>query len=142
MSKLYASFEMDFDFLDNLEVNVKREVNEEIRIFASNTVADAQVNVNAIAADESPLKQLIKYEYINGVAIITSNAGYSAYVEFGTGIFAAGYVASLPPDLQAYAMQFFVNGKGRLPARPFLFPAYFKNLAILKDNIKNILNEG
>ena len=133
---------MDFNFLDTLEDNVKREVGAEIEDFGSNVVADARVTVNSIAADEGTLKNLINYTYSDGETKIFSNAGYSAYVEFGTGVFAAGYVASLPADLQAYAMQFFVNGKGRLPARPFLFPAYFKNLAILKERIKNILNEG
>jgi hypothetical protein len=55
---------------------------------------------------------------------------YAAYVEFGTGAevdkgFAQQY-GTPPEGLPTYAMEFFVNGKGRLPARPFLFPAWFK----------------
>ncbi len=37
---------------------------------------------------------------------ITSQAPYSAYMEFGTGKYAAQYVATLPATYQAYAAQF------------------------------------
>ncbi len=42
---------------------------------------------------------------------IVVDAPYAAYVEFGTGKFAAEYVASLPADWQEFALQF--KGKGR-----------------------------
>lgn len=37
---------------------------------------------------------------------ITVNANYAAFMEFGTGMYAAQYVATLPSDWQQYAAQF------------------------------------
>lgn len=52
---------------------------------------------------------------------------FAAYVDFGTGDFAKEYVATLPPDVQAEAMEFFVNGKGKGHPTPFFFPSVFRN---------------
>lgn len=41
---------------------------------------------------------------------VTVNANYAAYVEFGTGKYAAAYAGSLPDNWQQFAMQF--KGKG------------------------------
>ena len=62
---------------------------------------------------------------------IHTKEDYAPYVEFGTG----GKV-NVPTGLELYAIQF--KGKGvrevNLPARPYLFPAYFKYLPqIIKD---------
>jgi HK97 gp10 family phage protein len=46
---------------------------------------------------------------------------YAAYQEFGTGT-----KVKIPKGLEDYSMTFYVNGKGRLPANPFLFPAFFE----------------
>lgn len=43
---------------------------------------------------------------------ITVNAFYAAAVEFGTGKYAAQYVATLPPDWQSFAQQFKGKIKG------------------------------
>jgi len=51
----------------------------------------------------------------------------SAYNEFGTGDFAAAYLASMPPEVKEEAIKFYVDGSGRIPAAPFFFPAIFKN---------------
>lgn len=51
------------------------------------------------------------------------NVLYGAYIEFGTGA-----LVDVPQGLEDYAIQF--KGKGvkqvNLPARPFLFPVWFK----------------
>lgn len=61
---------------------------------------------------------------------------YAAYIEFGTGIFAASYVPSLPQNWQKLARTFFVSGKGRTPNKPFLFPAIEINIERLKERLK------
>lgn len=62
---------------------------------------------------------------------------YGPYVEFGTGT-----MVDVPAGLESYAMQF--KGKGvkkvNLPARPYLFPAFFKNKERLLRNITRIFN--
>lgn len=73
---------------------------------------------------------------------VDSNARYSAYVEFGTGVYAANYVPSLPPEIQEYARTFYVNGKGTLPATPFLFNSFLEERVELIKRIKEILNNG
>lgn len=67
---------------------------------------------------------------------ITSNADYSAYIEFGTGAY-----VSVPSELQNYAAQFKGRGvkKVNLPARPFFFPAFYAVKQKLLTNIRNIL---
>jgi hypothetical protein len=56
---------------------------------------------------------------------------YAPYVEFGTGT-----KVKIPAGLEDYAMTFYVNGEGRLPASPFLFPAYFKNTKEFLERIR------
>lgn len=61
----------------------------------------------AAPADRGPLRQGISTELTNPLKKhITSHAPYSAYVEFGTGVYAAQYVSSLPADYQTFAAQF------------------------------------
>jgi HK97 gp10 family phage protein len=43
---------------------------------------------------------------------VTSHAPYSAYIEFGTGKYAAMKVAEYPSDIQAFAQQFKGKGSG------------------------------
>lgn len=62
------------------------------------------------------------------------NPPIAAYIEFGTGT-----EVQVPPGLEKYAMSFFVSGKGHLPARPFLFPAFFAEIATLTENLKKVI---
>lgn len=68
---------------------------------------------NAISADTS--RPLEKH--------IAANAPYAAFVEFGTGKYAAQYVSSLPSDWQTYAAQF----KGQ--KGPGTFDDFVRNIA-------------
>ena len=61
---------------------------------------------------------------------------YAAYVEFGTGT-----KVQIPKGLEDYAMEFYVNGKGRLPARPFLFPAWFRESAEFLKRIREAMEK-
>lgn len=63
----------------------------------------------------------------NGYRVtIFSNEEMAAYVEFGTGFWAKTYLAGQPLEMKVEAIKFFVNGKGKMPARPYLFPAFYK----------------
>lgn len=53
---------------------------------------------------------------------VVSEAGYSAYQEFGT-----GPLTAVPQGLESYAKEFFVNGEGQTAPQPFFFPAIFKH---------------
>lgn len=74
--------------------------------------------------------------------VIGNSSEYAAYQEFGTGLHAASYVPTLPEDWQKYAMTFFVNGKGRVPAHPFMYPAYEAERPRLIERINSILKNA
>lgn len=67
------------------------------------------------------------------VAFGGTTAPYAPYVEFGTGI-----NVSVPEGFGAYAMQFYVNGKGTMKAQPFLIPAFIKYKKIFLRDIRKI----
>lgn len=74
--------------------------------------------------------------------VIGNSSEYAAYQEFGTGLHAASYVPTLPEDWQKYAMTFFVNGKGRVPAHPFMYPAYEAERPRLVERITSIIKNA
>lgn len=137
--KIFTNFQVDMSKFDEWTEDIQYMVGGEIEAFGMNVADEARQNV---PIDNHFLQNSIVNAYTENdgkpKTEITVGAPYAAYVEFGTGQFAADYVTGLPAELQEYAMQFFVSGKGRLPARPFLFPAYFKHLEILKKNIELI----
>lgn len=101
---------------------------------ANNTVKNA---VAKVPVKTRRLRNSIDAKFNKGQ--IQSRAGtnvdYAPYVEFGTGT-----LVDVPDGLEDYAMQF--KGKGlrqvNLPARPFLFPAFFKEQKELLKRIKRI----
>src|ERR1043165_8839241 len=117
--------------LDHLTDEIKEVIDQELRIFGEETVGTAKT---LSPIDEGTLRSSITYEKRPLEVEIIAAVFYAAYVEFGTGVFAAAYVPSLPAPLQEYAKTFFVNGKGRVPARPFLIPAIEANVPLLIDN--------
>jgi hypothetical protein len=105
---------------------------------ANNTVINA---VNK--APQTPRNRL--RNDINAVfnkAKLNTKAGntvtYAPYVEFGTGT-----MVDVPDGLEDYAMQF--KGQGirqvNLPARPYLFPAFFKEQKELLKRLKNLFKK-
>lgn len=110
------------------ELNAEMEVScDEI---ANNAAAAAPVD------DSNLWKTIIPDKVKDLVFNVEARANYAAYVEFGT-----GDGADIPTGLETYAQQFYVNGKGHMPARPYLFPAYEAEKVNLIRNIKNILKD-
>ena len=71
---------------------------------------------------------------LTGIVSFGGNAApYAPYVEFGTG---SGVV--IPQGFNAFAMQFYVNGKGTMKAQPFLIPAYLKYKKVFLNDMKRI----
>lgn len=72
----------------------------------------------------------------SNTSVFKGEVGYktvlAAYYEFGTGAY-----VDVPVGLEDYAMQFYVNGKGVIPAHAFLFPAFF---SVRNDFIKDIVD--
>jgi hypothetical protein len=71
--------------------------------------------------------------YLGIVAFGGSPAPYAPYVEFGT-----GENAVIPAGFSKFAMEFYVNGKGRTMPHPYLIPAYIKYSKIFLKDMKQI----
>ena len=75
-----------------------------------------------------------KDNQLTGIVAFGGNAApYAPYVEFGTG---SG--VNVPQGFEAYAMQFYVNGKGTMKAQPFLIPAFIKYKNVFLRDIRKI----
>lgn len=106
---------IDFSDFTNaaLNIGVSTKVLEEA---IDNVLNTAAVEIETAAklfapTDEGALKGSITANVSKHLLKeINVNVPYAAYIEFGTGRYAAAYVSSLPPDWQTYAAQF--RGKG------------------------------
>lgn len=109
--------------LKQLEKRTKEAMKKGERIIAD------KIAIEAITMAPGSLKSKISVTQSDGVTTIIGGDDLSAYVEFGTGDFAALYVKSLPVDIakEAYDL-FFVSGKGKGQPHPFFFPAAFKEI--------------
>lgn len=72
---------------------------------------------------------------------INGGKNYAAYVEFGTGRYAANYVNTIEPEWQEIAHHYIVNKRGRLPAHPYLYPAIKYGLKLMTKRIQNIIDK-
>lgn len=123
--------------LNNLSDTLKKGIQQEIEASGQNIDTAAKSNVPVNLGGGGGLKTAINHNKIeNGVEIVAQK-DYAAYVEFGTGT-----EVEVPVGLESYAMEFFVSGKGHLPAHPFLFPAYFEEKPKLIKKIEERLNKA
>ena len=95
-----GNFESKFD---KLTQDVRNIVDDELNAFGIETVAMAKT---LAPVDEGFLRNSITFEKRELVVEIIVAANYAAYLEFGTRLFAAAYVNSLPSEWQSFAAQF------------------------------------
>lgn len=69
----------------------------------------------------------ISMQKVDNRFVVTTEGVESAYLEFGTGNYAKALLGPYPKDWVDMARTFFINGLGRTPASPYLFPAYQQN---------------
>lgn len=91
--------------------------------------AKANCKIQSIAATITTGKIDDSYE-VNTTGVI------SVYLEFGTGNFAKTLLGNYPQDWKDMAMLFFINGKGRMPSQPYLYPAYLSEKVQIEQKIK------
>lgn len=81
-----------------------------------------------------------KIDQRNVSADVVVNAHYGAYIEFGTGRYAAAYLSNREPEEKAEASKF--KGRGikehNMPQRPYFFPAYYAERPKIVDRIKRV----
>ena len=122
---------------------LEKEITVTLEAFGRAVVMDAKNNISLNGTvDNGFLTNSIGSETLSPMTVsIFANIDYAAYVEFGTGPYAARYVPSLEPGWQALARTFYVNGKGRMPAQPFFHPAFEKNRLLLLDDLRDLLQK-
>ena len=101
---------------------VQAKVKRANQITSLNIERQAKRNATQ-SVDNGDLRRAIVPDHSGTEANVEVKIKYAQYVEFGTGAFAAEYLATKDKDLREYAMTFYETGKGRIPAQPFLFPA-------------------
>ena len=101
---------------------VQAKVKRANQITSLNIERQAKRNATK-SVDTGRLRSAIVADHSGKEANVEVKVNYAQYVEFGTGAFAAEYLATKDKDLREYAMTFFETGRGRVTARPFLFPA-------------------
>lgn len=123
--------------LEKLPEQIKQATREKIEDAADTIVLKA---VSRAPVDLGVLRQSIGNEPRNGGFnyIIFVSAEYAPYIEFGTGI-----KVNVPSELTNYAKQFIGKGERQvnLPARPFLFPAYFEERKKLIEDLKKSIGK-
>lgn len=104
--------------LDAYSKKAEANTQKQMDLFATNILMSAKAK-----ADFEISGELKKTPIVNGYTI-TTDTKFSAYVEFGTGIFAKDLLGNYPSEWVQMARQFYVNGLGRTPSMPYLYPAY------------------
>lgn len=120
--------------LRKLDARIQQEVKEEIFDIGR------QIEVQAESA--APISVKMTSEPTNGgygTKVKTGVGKIAAYVEFGTGRFAAAYVPGLPEYWQKLALSFKTDTPGKMDKKPYFYPAYFRNIPILKKNLSDML---
>ena len=111
-----------------------------------NAIADTAVAIELEATRKAPkFISIEKRFYEKGLKAevgVKGNNEMAAYIEFGTGLSAASILAPYPQWVKDIAMEFYINGKGTLTGKPYFYPAVFTNGALLKKEMKAIVDEN
>ena len=125
---------------------IERAIRNEIRRTGDMVRRDADSNAASlgIMVDGAYLRIAgnvhgASFEAGNGYRIWVDGGKYAAYLEFGTGAYAERTVGKYDMKWQELAFEFYVNGKGHLPARPYLYPAWVQNTTGMVDRMRSKL---
>lgn len=89
---------------------------------------DAKINAQrSFKHSNGHLANRIVSDYSGNTAEVRAETFYAPYVEFGTGAYAKEYLQDKEEAWRQYAMEFYKNGQGTMPAKPYLFPAALKH---------------
>ena len=107
--------------LKNLQKNAKQATRQ-----AERTVAN-RIAQDAASAAPGSLANKISVQQTEESTTVIGGDELSAYVEFGTGLNAAAFLAGKPEEQVQEAAKFFVSGKGTTKSHAFFFPAIYAN---------------
>jgi len=128
-------------------VRIENAIVDEIQNTGQSIQSDASQYASAVGFFDTygnwvELNGKVKGEGLNeangtGYKIWVDAGKMGAYTEFGTGEYAVGTLAAYNAEWRAMAYEFYVNGEGKLPARPYMYPSWVKNTTGLMDRLRN-----
>jgi HK97 gp10 family phage protein len=129
-----------YKYLKDLEGDVadyvRAEIEDSMLAIETDAASDVPVDTGALknSIQSTPIKAT-KNQITGGVEV---GAEYSPYVEFGT-----GSRVKVPSELSDFASQYKGDGVKdvNLPARPFFYPAVWKQRQELPKNIERTLKK-
>jgi hypothetical protein len=116
--------------LRQYQKQIEKDVYEVYEQSANEMAADARAYCEVPIVAEG-----IHVTRANGWYAVETEGDVSAWIEFGTGNYAKALLASYPEEWRDMAMRFYINGLGRTPSMPYLYPAYQKNASEAVDKI-------
>ena len=130
--------------INSTSANLKKYKEQTIRK-VKNLVVDSITEVEIKATRQAPVFISIFKDFSNGgLTGVVGTEGenpLAAYIEFGTGLYAAPLLTSYPAWIRDIAMAFYVNGRGTLKAKPYLFNNFMVVEEKFKSKLNSILNE-
>ena len=135
-----SGLESTFSKLNDSVKEIQSEIDSEM---AASTEMMATTAKQILPADYGALRASISAKKISDFNyMLSANKDYAPYIEFGTGPYAAIYLASKEQEWKDLAKQYYVNGRGNTHATPYFYPAVKQQTAKLLARIKNILNRN
>lgn len=129
-----------------------------VKKILANEATDIELNAKINAKKTFGGEQLSYYQRINKVVdpgskglswkvgLETENKDFEieAWLEFGTGLSAKQLLSGseYDEDIRKLALTFFRDGRGTIPASPYLFPAFFKVRSRIVDKIKKEIEKN
>lgn len=120
--------------LKKLKNDLAKEIDLELAAGAEEIALLAKQKAPGMIASGISVEKLSFLRYS-----IDSNYNYSAYVEFGTGNFFNNYKSQLSNEWRKIASEFYVNGLGRTPQQPFLYPSVNQVKPKLYKRLNNLI---
>ena len=120
--------------------SVAREVGEEIEFLAkmfAPPMIDGLIN-GKIISNQNGYGYAILVDEMPGEGLAKN---MPVYLEFGTGVYAAAYVPTLPDEWQKAARKYFINGKGTTQAHSFIYPAWNSRGKTFIDRVREVLRK-
>jgi len=136
MSVIYidtSSLKGGSDNFKNMSAELAGVVDDVLNGNAEEMAAKAHQNIASMALSyKGDLQERTTYDNSKFLSkTITSGVIHAAFVEFGTGVYAAQYVSSLPQDWQEFASQFRQeNGTRTIKGLLFLLTGWFAKKGI------------
>ena len=124
---------------NNINQQLKKYEHDKIQA-VKDLIANAVTAVEILATRAAPKfvtidKKISGGGFVGEVGVFGGESDIAAYFEFGTGLSAQQILAPYPQWVKDIAWEFYVNGKGTLKGKPYLYNNFLK---IQEETIKEL----